>query len=326
MVEFFASFHGGFAAVKVADIDKGEVVASVEKGEIEGGLVAPKAGAPDPGLAFGCGVGDDEGGFGSGDRELEVVAVEAVPLGGDFCGGAVAGGVGEEVVEVMRELLVAGGVGVDAIGGVVFGEGAGEVVEVEFVIGRGGSGVGFVDDGEVFGAFEEVGFALGLEAFSFGEDGRWGAEVDDDLRVGFAEFADDEEGVGLEVGVVLPVFSFRVLAGVICAESDDGEVGLEGEGLFEVGCFDEGAIGLSEDAEAAGGEGLDVVVFPEKMTEAGGVAVGFAWLCTGSECDGVADDGDFEGSGSEMEGGQEEEEEEAHGVESTLEMAESDQE
>ncbi|MFT6182467.1 MAG: hypothetical protein ACJA1W_004843 [Akkermansiaceae bacterium] len=199
-------------------------------------------------------------------------------------------------------------------------------MEVEFVIGRGGSGVGFVDDGEVFGAFEEVGFALGLEAFSFGEDGRWGAEVDDDLRVGFAEFADDEEGVGLEVGVVLPVFSFRVLAGVICAESDDGEVGLEGEGLFEVGCFDEGAIGLSEDAEAAGGEGLDVVVFPEKMTEAGGVAVGFAWLCTGSECDGVADDGDFEGSGSEMEGGQEEEEEEAHGVESTLEMAESDQE
>ncbi|MFT6576689.1 MAG: hypothetical protein ACJA16_004898 [Akkermansiaceae bacterium] len=54
--------------------------------------------------------------------------------------------------------------------------------------------------------------------------------------------------------------------------------------------------------------------------------MGFAWLCTGSECDGVADDGDFEGSGSEMEGGQEEEEEEAHGVESTLEMAESDQE
>lgn len=161
-VEFFATFHGGVAAVEVSDIDEGEVIAAVEEGEIEGGLVAPKAGAPDPGLAFGGGVGDDEGGFGPGVGKLEVVAVEAVPLGGGFCGGEGAGGLGEEVVEMMSELLVAGGVGMDAIGGVVFGEGAGEVVEVELVIGRSGGGVGFVDDGEVLGAFEEVGLARGF--------------------------------------------------------------------------------------------------------------------------------------------------------------------
>ncbi len=71
----------------------------------------------------------------------------------------------------------------------------------------------------------------------------------------------------------------------VCDECDEGEVVLEVEVFFEVGCSDEGALGVWEDAGAAGGGGLDVVGFPEKMTEAGGVAVGFARLCTGSECD-----------------------------------------
>lgn len=102
--------------------------------------------------------------------------------------------------------------------------------------------------------------------------------MDNDLRVGFAEFADDEEGISLEVGVVLPILTLGVLAGVICAEGDDGEVRFEGEGLFEMGSIYKGSVGFSKHAEASGGEGLDVVVFAEELTQAAGVAVEFTFL------------------------------------------------
>ena len=58
--------------------------------------------------------------------------------------------------------------------------------------------------------------------------------MDDDLWVGFAQFTDEKEGIGLEVGVMLPVLSPFVLTGVVCAESEDSDIGSEGEGVFEV--------------------------------------------------------------------------------------------
>lgn len=66
LVEFFASLHGGFASIEISNIDVGEVVAAVEEGKVEGGLVAPESGAPDPWFPFCRGVGDDQDGFGLG--------------------------------------------------------------------------------------------------------------------------------------------------------------------------------------------------------------------------------------------------------------------
>tara|TARA_B110000914_G_scaffold41831_1_gene35183 strand:- start:6009 stop:6254 length:246 start_codon:yes stop_codon:yes gene_type:complete len=78
---------------------------------------------------------------------------------------------GEEFVVVMSELFVAEGVGMDAIGSTACGEGAGEVVEVKLVIGCCGCGVGFVNDGEMFGSFKKVGFTPGFESLLVGEHG-----------------------------------------------------------------------------------------------------------------------------------------------------------
>ena len=90
-----------------------------------------------------------------------------------------------------------------------------------------------------------------------------------DVWIGFTEFSDEEEGVGLEVGVVLPVFSFGVLAGIIGAESDDGDVGFEGEGFLEMVCFDKGAVGFAKEAKGGGGEGFDFMGVSQKVAESG---------------------------------------------------------
>ncbi len=66
-----------------------------------------------------------------------------------------------------------------------------------------------------------------------------------DTGYGYIQY-DEEKGVGLEIGMVLPVFALFILAGVIGAKGDDGNVGFEGEGVFEMGGIHKGFISFAK--------------------------------------------------------------------------------
>jgi len=124
--------------------------------------------------------------------------------------------------------------------------------------------------------------------------------VDHDLGVHFAKLIDEKKGVVLKLGVVLPIFALPVLAGVVCPEGDDGDIGFEGEGVLEVGSFHEGPVGRAQHAEGGSREGLDLVGLAEEVSKDGGIAFGLAWLCARPEGDRVPQDGDLERSGDEV--------------------------
>ncbi len=295
---------GVFGVFGEGDVD--DVVAALEKGGIELGVEGQIVEVPGDRVGGGGAPGADDGDGGAGgEGEIELAEAEVVgDLGGDVFSGEVffevEGGVvleGQDGGDDFGDVGAGFRVGVHLVGeeGLLAEEGGIDVDDFEaFVEG------GLADEGDDLVADDFIG-----DVPLVGEGGRGG--VDDEARFGgeVAEGGDEFLVVGEEVVLVDPILGF----GVVAAELEDDDVGVEGEGVFVGGGIEVGEVGFFEDGHGVDAEVADVVGVAEEFLELTGVGLG-AVANAVAEGDGIADAGDadfFGGAGGEgaEEGGEE---------------------